>query len=322
MIQNLSSLTPVLLLASVIIIFVGAIVIFLGVIGVSKSQSSVSQRLQVFVENKEKIPEPGSRFRFIPRELSGSFFARTIKPVADKVIDFFGRFTPTYSVTQSNFKLAIAGNPFGIHAQEYYGIRVLFLLAGVAIAILINFKSGFSNVLMMILGGAIILFMLFLPIAWLDSKVKERQNELRRNLPDALDMLSVCAAAGLGFDQSLKKICEFWDTPLSAEFRHVLQDMDIGETRADALRSMSLRIDVSEISSFIAIIIQAESIGMSFSDVLHSQAKQMRILRQFRAKEIANSLPAKMILPIVLFIFPALIAVIIAPIIPTLMEMF
>jgi tight adherence protein C len=315
MVAYISSIIPVLFIAALIIVAIGVVVILLGIIGVSNNRSSVSQRIQVFVENKEKIPEPGSKFRFIPRELSGSFFARTIKPVAEKIIDFFGRFTPSYSITQSDFKLAIAGNPFGIHAQEYYGIRVIFLLTGVAVGILLNFKSGFSDLIMMLLGGAIIVFMLMIPMAWLDNKVKERQNELRRNLPDALDMLSVCAAAGLGFDQSLK-------TPLSAEFRHVLQDMDIGETRAEALRSMSQRIDVSEISSFIAIIIQAESIGMSFSDVLHSQAKQMRILRQFRAKEIANSLPAKMILPIVLFIFPALIAVIIAPIIPTLMEMF
>jgi tight adherence protein C len=120
----------------------------------------------------------------------------------------------------------------------------------------------------------------------------------------------------------VKKICEFWDAPLSIEFKHVMQDMDIGESRADALRSMSIRINVAEVTSFIAIIIQAEEIGMSFSDVLHSQAKQMRILRQFRAKEIANSLPAKMIVPVVLFIFPALIAVIVAPLIPILLGLF
>jgi len=318
----LNNLIPVLILASAIIVIFGIIVVFLGVQRITKSRTSVDQRVQDFIENKGAVDTPTSRFRLIPRELSGSFFTRTIKPILQKTVDFFGRFTPANSIAKSNFKLNVAGNPLGIHAQEYYGIRVLFLFLGVIIAVLINFGSGFSSIVLMILGGIIILFMLILPVYWLNSKVKERQDDLRRNLPDALDMLSVCAAAGLGFDQSLKKICEFWETPLSNEFKHVMQDMDIGETRAEALHNMSTRIDVSEVSSFIAIIIQAESIGMSFSDVLHSQAKQMRILRQFRAKEIANSLPAKMIVPVVIFIFPALIAVIIAPIVPTLMNLF
>jgi tight adherence protein C len=318
----LNNLVPVLILAAAIVIIFGIIIIVLGVQRISKSRTSVDQRVHDFIENKGTTEGVNPRFRLIPRELSGSFFTRTIKPALQKVVDFFGRFTPANSIAKSNFKLNVAGNPMGIHAQEYYGIRVLFLFVGVLIAILINFRDGFSSIVLMILGAAIILFMLFLPVYWLNSKVKDRQDELRRNLPDALDMLSVCAAAGLGFDQSLKKITEFWETPLSNEFKHMLQDMDIGETRAEALHNMSARVDISELSSFISIIIQAESIGMSFSDVLHSQAKQMRVLRQFRAKEIANSLPAKMIVPVVIFIFPALIAVIIAPIIPTLMNLF
>jgi tight adherence protein C len=317
-----SNLVPVLIIASVFVVIFGIFVITFGIQHITKSRTSVDQRVHDFIENKGAEEVPSSRFRLIPRELTGSFFTRTIKPALQKVVDFFGRFTPANSIAKSDFKLNVAGNPLGIHAQEYYGIRVLFLFVGVLVAILINFRNGFSSIVLLILGATIILFMVLLPVYWLNSRVKERQDELRRNLPDALDMLSVCAAAGLGFDQSLKKICEFWETPLSNEFKHVLQDMDIGETRAEALHNMSVRVDVSEISSFIAIIVQAESIGMSFSDVLHSQAKQMRILRQFRAKEIANSLPAKMIVPVVIFIFPALIAVIIAPIIPTLMNLF
>ena len=79
---------------------------------------------------------------------------------------------------------------------------------------------------------------------------------------------------------------------------------------------------VDELTSFISIIVQAEEIGMSFADVLHSQADQMRIMRQYRAKEIANRMPAKMIIPLAIFIFPALIAVILGPVIPTLMNAF
>ena len=97
---------------------------------------------------------------------------------------------------------------------------------------------------------------------------------------------------------------------------------EIGVSRAEALRNMSRRLDVEEISSFVSIIIQAESIGMSFADVLHSQAEQMRVLRIYRAKETANKIPAKLIIPLALLIFPALIAVILGPMIPTFLAIF
>jgi len=85
---------------------------------------------------------------------------------------------------------------------------------------------------------------------------------------------------------------------------------------------MADRLDVDEMTSFISIIVQAEEMGMSFADVLHSQADQMRILRQYRAKEVANRMPAKMIIPLAVFIFPALIAVILGPVIPNLLDAF
>jgi tight adherence protein C len=135
-------------------------------------------------------------------------------------------------------------------------------------------------------------------------------------------MLSVCASAGLGFDQSLKKISEYWDTELGHELKRVIEEMEMGVSRADALKNLSSRLDVEDLSRFVAILVQAERIGMSYADVLHSQALQMRVLRQLRTREIANKLPAKMILPLVLFIFPAMIAVILGPSIPVLMNIF
>jgi tight adherence protein C len=98
--------------------------------------------------------------------------------------------------------------------------------------------------------------------------------------------------------------------------------MEMGVSRSTALKDMSKRLDVDDLSQFIAIIIQAEMIGMSYADVLQSQALQMRVLRQFRAREIANKLPAKMIIPLATCIFPAILAVILGPAIPTLMDIF
>ena len=135
-------------------------------------------------------------------------------------------------------------------------------------------------------------------------------------------MLSVCATAGLSFDQSLQKISNYWENDLGLEFKRVIQEMEMGIARSVALKNMSLRLDVNDLTQFIAIIVQAEKIGMSYSNVLRNQALQLRVQRQLRAREIANKLPGKIIIPVIIFIFPALIAVILGPAIPVLMDIF
>jgi tight adherence protein C len=219
-------------------------------------------------------------------------------------------------------KLTIAGNPGNMHAGQFFAIRSLLLMAGIFIAFLIN--RDFKNISTFSVGFGIlvILIFFFLPIFWLNGRVQSKQFEIRRELPNALDMLSVCADAGLGFDQSLQKISNYWDTELGHELKRVTQEVEMGVSRGEALKNMSNRLDVDDLSRFISIIIQAEMIGMSYADVLHSQALQMRVLRQYWAREIANKLPAKMILPLALFIFPALIAVILGPTIPTILNIF
>lgn len=312
----------ILILVILIISLGGLGILLFGLIRLARTEKTVNQRMQDFVSNRDKNISSNTFYRGLPRELSGSFFNRTVIPFFRKIIDFLGKFNPVNSTAKSEHSLTVAGNPYGMHAQGYYSLRVITLFFAIAIAFFIGYSNGFSDIFTIVIGALIVFAALLLPKIWLDSITQQRKDELRRNLPDALDMLSVCAAAGLGFDQGLKKICEFWHTALSIEFKLVIQEMDMGVSRADALRNLSTRVDVDEISSFIAIIIQAESIGMSFSEVLASQAKQMRILRQFRAKEIANMMPAKMIIPVAIFIFPALIEVIIGPLIPIIMNLF
>ncbi len=160
------------------------------------------------------------------------------------------------------------------------------------------------------------------PKVWLHYLVTSRQKKVLRGLPDALDMLSVCATAGLGFDQSLQRVSEYWDTPIGHEFGRVINEMEMGLTRRDALRNLADRVDIREISSFVALIVQTEQLGMSISDTLHAQAEQMRIERRHRAQEQAQKAPIKMLIPMALLIFPALLAVILGPALPTLMDVF
>lgn len=318
-----NSLLIIILFASILGVL-GLLVLISGIVTLGKTEVGVSRRVKEFVLEPEtrKAAEEVKGRRLLQRDLNGSLISRTVVPFFKNAIDFFGRYTPASTVAKTNKQLSIAGNPMNMRAQEFYGLRVLILFIGIGLAVLVNYRHFPLETNYLLMGVAIIAFALLLPMMWLSSKVKAAQDEIRHNLPDALDMLSVCASAGLGFDQSLQKITEYWPTALGKEFARVTQEMEMGVSRSQALRNMADRLDVDELTSFISIIVQAEEMGMSFADVLHSQADQMRILRQYRAKEVANRMPAKMIIPLAVFIFPALIAVILGPVIPNLLDAF
>jgi tight adherence protein C len=152
--------------------------------------------------------------------------------------------------------------------------------------------------------------------------VRARQRRIRLNLPDALDMLSVCADAGLGFDQALQRVSERWKTPLGREFARMVEEMGMGLSRSDALRSLADRLDVAELSSFVAVIVQSDQMGVSITSTLRSQAEQMRVERRHRAQEEARKAPLKMLLPMIILILPAMGAVVVGPVIPAMMDVF
>ena len=285
-------------------------------------ENKISARLDQFVATDVQEASTSTASQIIPREISGSLFSRTIGSWFNQFLQFTGRFTPEKMAIDMEHKLTIAGNPSNLHARNFFSIRLLVFSAGIILAILAN--RDFKNIDKSSVGTGVLAIgvCLALPGFWLNGRVRSRQDEIRRKLPDALDMLSVCASAGLSFDQSMQKISIYWDNDLGIEFKRVTKEMEMGISRAVALKNMSNRLEVDDLSQFIAIIIQAEKIGMSYSTVLFNQALQLRIQRQVRAREMANQLPGKIIIPVILFIFPALIAVILGPAIPVLMNIF
>ncbi len=285
------------------------------------STNTMSKRLNQYVaaplDNTRSRANSG---RNQSRVISGSFANRTITPAIKGVGRFFGRITPGGAIENLSHKLLIAGNPMGLGAREFYGISLASAFLGVYLAFII-FRRGAEpiNIILSIL--TLILFYSF-PKVWLNNRISRRQNSVKKGLPDAMDMLSVCATAGLGFDQSLQRVSEYWDTPIGHEFGRVINEMEMGLSRREALRNLSDRLDIREISSFVALILQTEQLGMSISDTLHAQADQMRIERRFRAQEQAQKAPIKMLIPMALLIFPALLAVILGPALPILREVF
>ncbi len=281
----------------------------------------VAVRLNTFITDEDDLTKKMENVRTARRrELSGSFITRALFPIFRRVGQFLSRLTPTSASDRLRHQLYIAGNPLGIGPREFYGIRLIFTLVGLWVAYVLIRRA--DTRLVMLAGLLVFVFCLLFPVLWLRMLVQSRQNKIRKGLPDALDMLSVCAAAGLGFDQSLQRVSEYWKTPIAIEFGRVVSEMEMGLSRRQALRNMADRLDVTELSSFVAIILQSEQLGMSISDTLHAQADQMRIERHYRAEESARKAPVKMLIPLAFLIFPAILAVLLAPSIPPLLSLF
>jgi tight adherence protein C len=153
----------------------------------------------------------------------------------------------------------------------------------------------------------------FFPELWLSSQINKRQHEIRKAMPDALDLLTICVEAGLGFDAAMAKVSEKWTNELSLAFGRTIREVQLGKLRRDALRDMSDRIGIAEMTSFIAAVIQSEQLGVSMAKVLRIQSDQMRVKRRQLAEEEAHKAPIKMLFPMALLIFPSLMIVLLTP---------
>ena len=152
-----------------------------------------------------------------------------------------------------------------------------------------------------------------LPDYWLDWAIAARKRQILRGLPDALDLLTVCVEAGLGLDAAFATVAEKFAGPLSDEVGLTMYEISLGMRRRDALRDLSQRVQVAELTTFLTAIIRAEQTGVNVGDILRVQADGMRVRRRQRAQELAQQAPVKMLFPLVLGIFPALFIVILAP---------
>jgi tight adherence protein C len=223
------------------------------------------------------------------------------------------RLSPSGVTAVLQRRLDVAGNPGAwtpdrILATKGLGLLVLGPL-GALYWLGFSHNVGFAF-LAFIVGG---LAGFYLPDLLLYNAGLKRQQRIQRALPDALDMLTVCVEAGLGFDAALAQVARNTDGPLAAEFARALQEMQIGQARSEALRAMLSRTTVPELRVFVAALVQAGELGIPIAKVLREQAAEMRIRRRQRAEEQAQKVPVKIMFPLITCLFPALIVVVIGP---------
>lgn len=246
-------------------------------------------------------------------ELSMPITDRIFIPIIRKFSDFIVRFTPQTTLERTTRQLQLAGSPRNMSAAHFWMLRILATLFIGALVVTMMMRNGapLSKVMLYGFGGAVIGFML--PYMFVRSMIDRRKQAIIKKLPDALDLMTICVDAGLTFNAAMQKVDEKWDDPLSLEFGRVIYEMQLGKSRRQSLKDMSERIDVPDVTSFIAAILQAEQLGVGIGKVLRIQSEQMRVRRRQRAEEKAQQAPVKMTFPLVFLIFPSIFVVLLGP---------
>ncbi|MCU0512701.1 MAG: type II secretion system F family protein [Anaerolineae bacterium] len=293
----------------------------LGVVGAmvyigmreDRGTDALSERLAFYGDNDIQVES------LEEVELKLSFRDRVLLPIIKRLSDLVARLTPQKRLEATRKLLDMAGQ--NTDPTQLFMQQIVFTIALGLGGFLMGFQimqQPFPNNLLWTLGGCALGY--YFPILSVKSKISKRQNSVIKALPDALDLLVICVEAGLGFDAAMGKVYEKWDNELSLAFGRVLREIQLGKPRKDALKDMSTRMDVPDVNSFVAAIIQAEQLGVSMSKILRVQSDQMRVKRRQRAQEKAQQAPVKMMIPMVLLIFPSIWIVLLGPAVIQLMN--
>jgi tight adherence protein C len=270
--------------------------------GVARSLAIIERQIDPHEVGREELPA----------------MERLALPLLNKTRSLALRLSPAGSTDRIHKRLDLAGNPAAWTPERIMGAKGAGLFVGALLGLAIGHLS-LRGLAFAAAGGA---FMFFLPDILLYNVGLKRQDELRRGLANALDMLTVCVEAGQGFDASLLQVARSAEGPIAGEFARVLSEIQIGKSRGDAFSSLAQRTSVPEIKTFITALVQADRLGLPIASVLREQAVQMRLIRRQLAEEKAQKVPVKILFPMLFCIFPALMIVVVGPGIMRMMAAF
>ncbi|MFC2028523.1 type II secretion system F family protein [Chloroflexota bacterium] len=297
-----------------LLIVIGVVVVLFFVLVIVATRQSEESEEDALTARLAEISSEGTPESLEQVELSLPFYNRVIIPILKNLGNISARFTPQHALDTTAKKIELAGNPGNIGASSFLAMRFVSAgFFGVMLFVIFLGSSTWPVSRELIVTIIFIVLGFFFPQLWLQSKIERRQKEIRKGLPDALDLLTICVEAGLGFDAAMSKVGDKWENEISLSFARALREIQLGKARREALKIMADRVDLPEMTSFVAAIIQSEALGVSMARVLRIQSDQMRIKRKQRAEEQAEKAPVKMILPMGIFIFPSILIVLLTP---------
>jgi len=295
--------------AGLVFIAVFLLVLSIGLLSMVKrrKQDTMISRLSYYsMREKEEVGIP-------------SFFERVIMPFFRKIANVTRRFNPRGVTETTRHKLELAGILDRIEANVYLMIKFVFAVMFLIIFVLLSIFLELSLIMTLVLL-ALIPLSYFFPDIYLNSKINSRQEEIRKMLPNALDMLTITVEAGMGFDIALSKVADNIKGPLGEEFNKMLNEMNVGYSKREAFRNLVKRTSVPDLDTFVAAIIQADILGISIGKILRVQASEIRNRRSVRAEEAGIKAPVKLVFPLIFFLLPALLVMILGPGLITIYE--
>ncbi len=314
--SQLTTLSPsVLLVAGVIAIFL-SIGLALTVIGVATAEKRRIGKSLAVLHAFSSLPAD------MHEEVDRPFSERVLAPMVIRFSAIGRRLTGQDHGSRIQHRLDVAGNPEGWNVDRVLGLKAVGFAGCLLLSIAITMVMGLSLVPTVIICVGLSLVGFVAPNFYIYQVGYDRSEQMQRDLPDALDLLTISVEAGLAFDAALSRVARNTDGPLAAEFARVLQEMNIGMGRMAAMRALGERTHIPELRSFVTAMVQADAFGIPIGQVLRIQSNEMRTKRRQRAEEKAQKVPVKILFPLMFCILPTLFIAVIGPGVITMIGAF
>lgn len=303
----------------VILFVLGVALVLLAILLVGSALSTSTQggvtRSLAVLEAMTNAPKE------LNRELEKPFAERILAPLQARAVGIGRRISGADTAERIRRKLDLAGNPVGWTVDRVLSGKVIGAVAGLVGGLAFQLMLHSPTMKIIVVAGAVVAGF-FAPNLYLYQKAHERAERLQRDLPDAIDLLTISVESGLGFDAAVQQVARNTEGPLAEEFSRVLREMQIGQGRADALRALGERTNVGDVRTFVGAMVQADSFGIPVAQVLRVQSAEMRVKRRQRAEEKAQQVPVKITIPLIFCILPTLFIAVMGPAVLSIMDSF
>jgi tight adherence protein C len=298
--------TTILMITGIAMIFIALVLLFATVGVLTKEQTGVNRSMAV-LEALTDAPEE------MKRELDAPFADRVLLPLLSRAQGIGRRLTPADANERIREKLDLAGNPVGWTVERVSAGKVVGFVIALVVSLMLALVMGlgFLITLGFVVAASLVGYMA--PNMYLYQRTYDRTTSMQKSLPDAIDLLTISVESGLGFDSAVAQVARNTEGPLSDEFARMLQEMQIGRGRADALRSMADRTNLPDLRSFVSAMVQADTFGIPIGAVLRVQSSEIRLKKRQWAEEKAQKVPVKILVPLIFCILPCLFIAVLGP---------
>ena len=295
------------------LVFLALFIVFAAIGGLQSETRGVNRTLAV-LEAMTSAPTE------MTKELDKSFGERVLEPLYERITRLGRRITGADAADRIRHKLDLAGNPPGWTVDRIGAGKIVGAIAGLGFGGLFGLVTHASPTVFIVLlgGGAVLGF--FAPNFYLFQLAYNRSELMQRELPDAIDLLTISVESGLGFDAALQQVARNTEGPLAGEFQRALKEMQLGMGRSEALRAMGERNSMPDLRSFVSAMVQADAFGIPVGQVLRVQSSEIRVKRRQWAEEKAQKVPVKITVPLIFCILPCLFIAVLGPAAITIMD--